>query len=268
MKSFFRPLLPVICLLTLLACGCAAANKGLSGNTMYGDGLADTAVTPINGMVPVASGSYLGSFPSDNIVNPPARISYAIYGDISNQSVKRHAHVVFAEMTTKSNYLIMPETFTRANEIALRNVKIDRRDWTEHTFYEKRQGDWFTEYWDINGYVTPQVWFGKRWSRTYDDAGRVVVEYREPLPECARINDGSVLVIMSNVMIDMPTPECRREVEAILERADQAFSMRRPATVNTSMPVPAQVLTVTPDREMDLERHVGHAEFMPKANVD
>lgn len=268
MKSISRPLLPVLCLVALLAGGCATAYTGLSGNTMFGEGLADIAVTPINGMVPVASGSYLGTFPSDGVVNPSTKVNYAIYGDTGSQSVKRHAHVIFASMTTKNKYLIMPETFPGANEVALRTVKLDRRDWVEHTLYEKRQGDWFTEYWDINGYVTPQVWFGKRWSRTYDDSGRVVVEYREPLPECATINDPQVVILLSNVVIDAPTPECRREVEAIMQRADQAFSMRRPAAINTSMAVPATVLPSAPDRQMDLNRHVGHAEYMPKTMAD
>lgn len=268
MKSLSRPLIPVICLLALLVCGCKTATTNISGSTIYSEGLADLAITPINGMVPMASGSYLGTFPSDNVVDPSAKISYAIYGDTNSQSVKRHAHVIFAELSSKGRYLIMPETFSGANEIALQTVKFDRRNWIEHTLYERRQGDWFTEYWDINGYVTPQMWLGKRWSRTYDEVGRVVVEYREPLPDCARINEKDLMLIISNVMIDMPTPECRRAVEAVFERADQAFSMRRPATVNTSMPAPNNVMLIKPDSEIDLRRHVGHAEYMPTSEVD
>lgn len=268
MKSIFRPLLPVVCLLALAAGGCASTYTGLAGATMYSDGLADMAVSPVNGMVPVAAGSYVGSFPSDSVINPSARINYAIYGDLDGQTVRRSAHVIFADLTVKNKYVIMPETFRAANEIQLRRIKLDRRDWVEHTFYERRQGDWFTEFWDINGYVTPQVWLGKRWSRTYDQTGRVVVEYREPLPACAKVNDPDLVIIMSNVAIDAPTPECRREVEDVFARADQAFSMRRPATVNTGVAAPAPALSLQPERQFDLGRYVGRAEFMPSRLAD
>lgn len=268
MKSLFRPLLPVICLLALAMGGCSSAYTGLTGATMYSDGLADVAITPVSGLKPVASGSYLGAMPADDIIHPKANVHYAVYGDSDSQSVKRHAHIIFAELTDKTRYVIMPETFAKPNELNLRTVKFDGRSWIEHTFYESRQGDWFTELWDINGYLTPQMWFGKRWTRKYDDAARVVVEYREPLPACAIVQDRTVAIILNNVTIDMPTPECRREVEAVLERADQAFSMRRPATISTSAPAPAEILTVKPDRDISLERYVGTAEYMPKKMAD
>lgn len=268
MKSLFRPLLPVICLLAFVAGGCSSAYTGLTGSTMYSDGLADVAITPVNGMEPVVSGYYLGKMPSDNVTDPAAKVRYVIYGDIASQSVKRHGHIIFAELTDKAHYIIMPETFAGPNELGLRTVKLDRRDWVEHVFYEPRPGDWFTEFWDINGYITPQTWLGKRWTRRYDEASRVVVEYREPLPSCATVQDKKVAVVLNNVTIDMPTPECRREVEAVLERADHAFSMRRPATISTNAPAPADVLPALPDRDIDLERYVGTSEYMPRKMDD
>ena len=268
MKSIFRPLLPVVCLLAFVAGGCTSAYTGLTGNTMYSDGLADVAITPINGLEAVASGSYLGSMPADDNTSAAAKVRYAIYGDTGSQNVKRHAHIIFTELTDKTRYVIMPETFASPYDLDLRRIKLDRRDWVEHTLYERRQGDWFTEFWDINGYITPQVWLGKRWTRRADESSRVVVEYREPLPECATVHDKKVVVILNNVTIDMPTPECRREVEAVFERADQAFSMRRPATVNTSAPAPAEVIPLKPERYIDLKRYVGDVEFMPKKYGD
>lgn len=264
MKSFFKPLLPVLCLLALLSGGCTAAYTGLSGNTMYSNDLADMAIAPISGLVPVAYGSYTGKMKSDNTIDPVANVAYAIYGDPDGQVVKRHAHIIFAELQSKETYQMTAESFTRSNEMSLRGVKFDRRDWTEHVLYETRQGDWFTEFWDMNGYITPQIWLGKRWSRSYDMSSRIVLEYREPLPSCARVNDKKLLVVLNDVALDMPTPECRAEVEAIFARADKAFSMRRPATVNTSQPAPAEVLPAKPARSLDLERYVGEAVYISK----
>jgi hypothetical protein len=267
MKNLFRLLLPVTCLLAFVAGGCSSAYTGLSGNTMYSDGIADIAIAPVNGMGPVAHGSYVGNMPSDSINDPSARVRYAIYGDTGSQSVKRHAHVIFTELTDKASFVIMPETFAGPTDLDLSSVKLDRRDWKVHTFYERRQGDWFTEFWDVNGYLTPEVWLGKRWTRLPDSGTRVVAEYREPLPACAAILD-KTSVIFNNVTIDMATPECRREVSAVLERADRAFSMRRPATINTNQPAPSEALSLKPDRDIDLKRYVGISEYIPNETED
>lgn len=268
MNNIFKPLLPLICLLALAAGGCSAAYTGLTGSTMYSDSLADMAITPISGLEPVAYGSYAGKMRSDTTVDPVTSVAYAIYGDPGGQIVKRHAHIIFAEIQSKESYEMTAESFARPNEISLRGVKFDRRDWTEHVFYEPRQGDWFTEFWDMNGYITPQIWLGKRWSRSYDMSSRIIVEYREPLPACARVYDKKMVVVLNEVVLDMPSPECRREVEELFARADKAFSMRRPATISTSKPAPAEVLPGKPTRSLDLERYVGEAVYMSKQVSD
>lgn len=261
MKRIISPRLFVLGLVVLLT-GCGSAYTGLSGNTMYSDGLADTAVTPISGLEAVAHDSYFGSMPANTNLDPNIRVRYAIYGDTGGQSVKRHAHIIFAEIPDKKRWEMAAETFAASNEMALSSVKIDRRPWTEHIFFERREGDWFTEFWDINGYMTPRAWMGKRWSRSYDMSSRVVVEYREPMPDCVRIPEPKkAAIIFSGNQLDVESPECRRQVEAIMERADQAFSMRRPASVNVSAPAPAEVLTIKPERKMDLKRYVGEAVF-------
>lgn len=267
MKNIFRPVWVAVFMMAFVTGGCSSAYVGLSGNTMYSEGLADMAITPVSGLEAMAHGSYMSTIPtSDSSNNAGVKIRYAVYGDPhSGQVVKRHAHVIFAELIDKNRYELMAETFASPNEINLRKTTLDRRNWTEHTFFEMRQGDWFTELWDMNGYITPQVWFGKRWSRSYDMSSRIVVEYREPLPSCAKMQDEKLLGVFNNAKIDTDSPECRREIEAILQRADQAFSMRRPATISTSAPAPAEVFSLKPDRNMDLKRYVGEAVFMSKA---
>lgn len=261
MKRILGPRLLVFGLLVFLS-GCGAAYTGLSGNTMYNNGLADTAITPISGLEAVAAESYFGTMPSNGTLDPSIRVRYAIFGDTGGQSVKRHAHIIFAELTDKNRWEMAAETFAASNEMSLNGVKIDRRPWTEHIFFERREGDWFTEFWDINGYLTPKAWLGKRWSRSYDMSSRIVVEYREPMPDCVRIPDPKkAAIIFSGTKLDIESPECRREVEAVLERADQAFSMRRPANVNVSAPAPAEALSVKPERKMDLKRYVGEAVY-------
>lgn len=230
---------------------CSAAYTGLDGDTMHTNTLPDVAVTPLNGMRPLYSGSMNVDMEAmdSHMIGLSASLDYAIYGDAEPGPVKRYGHVIFAELSDRTGYMFSPESFARDKDFNMRGVVLDGRSWVEHQlFYDENEKDWFARAMILNNRPAPKVWIGKRWTRTEHSALRIVVEYREPLPECAGIQEKTAFVIFNETVIDVATPACKKEVEAVFARADQAFKIQRSRRQNLGYNPPANILTELPSR--------------------
>ena len=260
MKHRFYLCLCVLCALCL--CACTAAYSGLDGNIMYTNTNPDVAVVPKTGLLPLQSGTFYTNLESDSNLKPRLRVHYVVYGDKGEGPVKRHAHVMITDILDRYQFNFVPQTFSGRNELSLSGTKIEGRGWSEHVRYEGFEGDWFTRWWTLNDRRAPQTWIGKRWSRDEDPVTRIVVEYREPLPECASIQERQIMFIFSNIRIDTPTMECKEEVDAVFKRADEAFSIQRSSRMKLGTAAPANVLTQFPKGAMDTARHIGTAQMI------
>ncbi|MCL1915470.1 MAG: DUF4851 domain-containing protein [Desulfovibrionaceae bacterium] len=248
--------------LALLLAACSPAYTGLDGSIMYTNTNPDVAVVPNTGLMPMQSGVIYVNLDSDSNLRPRTRVNYVIYGDDDSAQVKRHAHVLFTEIIDRHQFQFMPETFSERNELGVKTVKIEGRSWTEHQRYENFEGDWFTRWWTMNDRNAPKTWIGKRWSRNEDPYTRTIVEYREPLPACASIEENQIMFIFNNVRINSPTLECKQEVDAVFARADAAFSIRRSSAMQLGSAAPANAMRQIPSApSMNTTRHIGSAQI-------
>ncbi|MDR2050424.1 MAG: DUF4851 domain-containing protein [Deltaproteobacteria bacterium] len=240
---------------------CTASYSGIDGDTMYSSNILDVAVIPQTGLQVLQSGSLLTEM--EAIDNPTAgvhtQIRYAIYGDAGKVPLQRHAHVIFAEISDRAGYMFSPETFSRDKDFSLKTISIGGRDWNEHLLYEDNSADWFTRTLGLNGLNPPKTWIGKRWSRTVNNGLRIIVEYREPLPECASVQQNEIFRIFQGVTLDAPTPECKSSVEELFSRADQAFKIQRPGRLALSDKRPANILLQKSSSRLNATQIIGTA---------
>lgn len=241
--------------------GCSTAYTGLDGNNMYTNTNLDVAVIPEDGLVPFRSASTAIDIETTSNVGARTYLDYAIYGDPGDGPVTRHGHVIFATFSDKNRYAFQPQTFARANELDLETQEINGRDWRVHTLYEDGESDWFSKVWRENGRETPEIWIGKRYSRTFNQTSRVIVEYREPLPACAKIEKTKILSFLDTRGLSVGTEECRREVDAVFERADQAFTIGRASELELTGEVPENIITKKTLPAMDGARYIGTAIY-------
>ncbi|MDR2503883.1 MAG: DUF4851 domain-containing protein [Deltaproteobacteria bacterium] len=255
--------LSLLCLslFALVGAGGCVAYTGLDKNIMYTNTRLDVAVIPEEGFTPLQSGTMYLDLETDTNLGARTRAHYVIYGDTEEGPVKRHGHVIFVDILNSNQFQFVPETFSDRNDMNLRTVKIEGRSWNEHARFEEYEGDWITRWWTVNGRKSPQLWIGKRWSRNEDPFNRIIVEYREPLPGCARIKDKQLLDIFQGTAIDYPNDECKSEVNAVFERADKAFSIKRSSKMNLGQDAPANILNEFPTGGMDANRHIGKAQM-------
>lgn len=256
-----KKLLITLSLLGLFSIGgCTSAYTGMDGNNMYTNTHLDVAVVPGQGLVPFRSESTFTEIDTNANLGARAHVNYAIYGNPGNGPVTQHGHVLFTTFSDTRKYVFQPETFGRTTDLAVEVKKINDREWRVHTLYEDGNSDWFSKVWRENGRETPKTWIGKRFTRTFNTSTRVVAEYREPLPECARIEKVNTgIVFLNSEGLSVPTEECRREVDAILERADNAFDLVKASDIEITGKVPANILTNMPKSAMDGTRYIGTA---------
>ncbi len=258
---------PILCLLALCLAalgGCTSAHTGLDGQTMYTDTYIDLAVSPKNGMAPLRYVNTALDINTDSNITARANVRYAMYGDAAENPVKRHGHVIFASLTDKRAYTFNPESFANSNELELNTVEINgSSDWKEHIMYVEAQGDWFSKVLSYNDRIVPKVWIGKRWSRTFARSTRVIVEYREPLPDCATLDKKTIAALFHDVSIGTTSDQCKRDVDAVFDRANKAFSITNARGVYTPTgEVPADVLPKTPLGAMNTENNIGTASMI------
>ncbi|MDL2307857.1 DUF4851 domain-containing protein [Desulfovibrio sp. OttesenSCG-928-C06] len=253
------------CLLALCLAGCAAGTgTGLSGNNMLAGGLPRLIIKPAASLEAVAEGNTWGMLKSDTNLQASAKVSYAIYGDKSAQGpVTRHGHVLISRLTDSDSWEYNVESLTRRNEAYLNVVDKNGLGWTEHLLYENSAGDWFSDFWAANGRKTPEVWIGKRWSRTYAGHTRVVVEYREPLPASIETVPGSGYLAHTRFVTS--GVEGEKWLKEFHARADAAFDIQSSRGQEIIRQEPqATSLTTLPASKPDMARLVGTVQIVDK----
>lgn len=236
---------------------CAGAYTGLSGDVMYAYGLADVAISPNPPLKPFGSGLQNISMKTDAMIKAPATLNYAVYGEEQNKQVLKHGHVIVCSIDDTEAWEYLMETFPRSNENYLRVVTIDGRTWNEHLMFQNAQGDWFSALWQANGRKIPEQWIAKRWSRTYFDRLRVVVEYREPMPECVTVLPDAGAGLGGRTLFQTDGAACSKALRDFDVRAGQAFTFGRAGSQgDVGMPA-ANQLTAMPSWRLDPTPLVG-----------
>lgn len=210
----------------LLVSGCAGPYKGFDGDTMFTGQVPQLMITPSPPLKVMGSGTTWARVDTDTNLKATASVDYGIYGDpAENGLVRQHGHVLVASFSSvDAGWDFAPESFARSNEVYLNTVKINGQDWVEHFLYEDSEGDWLSNMWLDNGRQVPERWIAKRWSRTYFGTTRVVVEYREPMPDCVDVRYGTNLLGRGSVFSGTTT-ECGNLVRDFEKRASQAFEI-------------------------------------------
>lgn len=266
-----RALFLLCCGLLLALGGCAGKSGyfGLSGQTTISGGLPKLAINAEPSLAVKGNGLTWGTLQTDTNLKPTSKFYYTVYGQKDAQPgslAQRHAHVVMARIDNPSSWEFTVESFTRRNEVYLRDAKINGLDWTEHLLFENSQGDWFSDLWLANGYKVPEVWVGKRWSRTYFGSTRMVVEYREPMPDCVDISDTSGSSYIVSALLNTNSQQCERLLKEFNARADQAFDIQSSRGQEFDGEAPAGVLLKRPERTPDMTRLVGKGQ--PRSGGD
>jgi hypothetical protein len=216
----------VLLLGLLLMGGCSGPYKGFQGETMYTGQTPLLMITPSPPLKVVSSGNTWARVDTDTNLKATASVDYAIYGEPDAKGlVRQSGHALVASFSTvDAGWDFAPESFARSNEVYLGAIKINGLEWVEHLLYENSEGDWVSNMWLNNGREVPERWIAKRWSRTYFGATRVVVEYREPMPECVEVRYGAKLLGRGSTFSGA-TSECGSLIKDFEERADRSFEI-------------------------------------------
>ena len=239
---------------------CSSLAVGLQGGGMYSSPLPKAFITTSAELQPVLEGSFTGRIKTDTNLRALAENHYAVFGKTDGSKVLAQGHVIFSSFIQSRAWLFKPESQARKNEFYLKSVQLPGGFWKEHFMYENAD-DWFTELWKMNGYGVPEQWLVKRWSSSPANRTRIVVEYREPMPECVSVstNAGQSYFVHA-VMKDLDN-QCRDKVNAFQQRADAAFNFDPNQEINPENAIsPPGFLSKIPAHNMDLVRHVGEAK--------
>lgn len=255
----------ILLIITSLAFVCALAScsgvrTGLSGEDMLISGNPKLDIAPAGGLEMKLSGVRHGSLQTDSNLGAYSQIHYSVYGKEQDKKVLAHGHVMSVAISSRESWEFSMESLTQKNEVYLREVDKGYLSWTEHLMYVKSEGDWFSDLWRENGREIPETWLGKRWSRTFFGDTRVIVEYREPMPECVDVSDTSGQSYFIHAVLTPSGPECKRQLDDFNARAEAAFVFQK---LDTDKPVEApapSVLTVLPQTSFDMTRLVGKAQ--------
>ena len=260
------------CLLALFLAGCGGHPSGLSGNAMLAGGLPRLIIEPEASLKAMAHGNTWGQLKTDSNLQATAQVNYAIYGAIDGDGseggpVLRHGHVLISKLNDFDGWEYNVESLTRRNEAYLSSVDKNGISWTEHLLYENSQGDWLSDFWAANGRAVPEVWIGKRWSRTYGGDVRVVVEYREPMPACITPTPGGGY--LAHTVFVTSNGECERWLKDFHTRADAAFNIQSSHGLDIALePAERPVLTTLPESRPDMTRLVGTVQARDRLGKD
>jgi hypothetical protein len=238
---------------------------------MFSGGLPALSIapSPASGLTPMASGRLMASLETDASLPAFARVNYALFGGDAPGAagkpapVRQHGHVLVTELSDIHSWEFDVESNPSRNEVYLRTVKLNGQAWTEHLLYADSGDDWFSAFWRNNGRSVPEQWIGKRWSRDYAHYYRVVMEYREPMPECIETGTNEGQSYFVHAVFRENTQECRKELAEFEDRAARAFEVQNLRGVeNPAEPDKAltPVFTVKPEHLPNMKKLVGTAQ--------
>ncbi len=210
----------------------------------------------------IAAGRTTAEVPADIPLPPQGRLRYALYAD--EGTPKAFVHVLVTELPTPA-WRFALESSRDPEDLAFAKETRDGRFLTLRTRVVRAEGDWFCALAGINGQSSPGWLLARRVSFTPNIYTRVVLEYREPLPDCL------LPEVADTPANARPRPDysavratCSRELDAFAKRADAALTLGDP------MPLPevAAGAAKTPEFAPNLRLLCGMAEHVEHDDPD
>lgn len=220
----------VLAFVLAVAAGCTPVQRSATDRRFYSTGQPNVEFRMVPTLTLASSGRILANVPSDTNLLPAAYTTYAIFGEGGEGLVSRHAHALFSSLPSNSWRWRM-ETWPLTYSLRLSKLRTAGQYWTVHMLPVAAEGDWFTEFWKLNGRETPRFWLAKRWSATPDNKeDRILAEYREPAPECMEEALLPLEAIVKKAEVSPPDSMqlwhlCRKEIEAFSTRADASVAL-------------------------------------------
>ncbi len=254
MLAYLRLFLLVSSLAVLAAC--APLQTGVTGNTLTTNKTPTVSVTAEPPMTLAGHGRLWVPAGSDEMgIAPLASFDYAIYADTNSGPVPRFAYAAIVRLSDDNNWYFEPQSWKLPGSFSLNSDPGPiGLAWTTQLLSVPGAGDWATEVWKANKRQTPETWLAKRWIASMDDDLRVLMEYREPWPQCLHAYDHDTPLIGGK------EGDCLRQFNA---RADKVFHVSgEPADLNAASVPPAGL--VMPSTTPDTERLVGKVKYIDR----
>lgn len=265
---FAALVLLVLCTGAAALQGCTPRKQQLSGQSVA---LSGRGAFRLNVAAPLelsASGNLRALVPADALPRPRAGFEYALFGNGASGPVTLHAHSIISEVD-RYNWRWEKETWARHESVSYSTLRAGGRNWTVQVLPVTAEGDWFSALWTLNGRETPDFWLAKRWSATPEDELRLVVEYREPAPECMlEALRGAAAAAREDKNARMPSGKelaryCERPVTDFSHRADAAVSFD---AAGGSFEPAGALLEARPSKQPDMGRLVGRVEDVSRGD--
>jgi hypothetical protein len=175
------------------------------------------------------AGNFSAMVPSEVLLAPPnATFRFAVFGEGESGPLDRSVHVIASELPAPG-WRWEKESLARTESLYYALVNAGGHRQVVQIFPVESSGDWFSDFWTLNGRTVPDFWLAKHWSSTpYDDI-RMVAEYREAAPACMRERLAAYAESKKNrdyapLNGKALMPRCEQDVEAFSRRADAAVT--------------------------------------------
>jgi len=264
------PLFVLSVLIAALLCACTPRQKGAATQGFYATGAGAFSVGIAPPLTLASTGTLLGDVPSDVILGPPGQFSYALFADTREGRVTRHVHAIFSELP-RGAWRWEMETWAMPESLSYAKMSAGGKHWTIQILPVTAGTDWFSALWQLKGRNTPDFWLAKRWSATPEEDVRIVLEYREPAPQCMQER---LIAADTALRTDRNAPMLRgRTLLAGCEQAIEEFSRRADAAVDlgglAQLPEkPLDMITARPRFLPDMGKLVGRAQIIQPSSSD
>ena len=261
MRLFIFYCFVTLSLFTLLSC--TPLPRGATEQGFVVGGHTNIAINISPDLPLQAAGQKSITLATDHMRLASARMHYAIFGEIHEGNVTRHAHTFFVTPSGK-NLIFSPETYTSRYAITTAKETVEKRRYTVQTLMIPAEGDWFSHLWAENTITPPSAWLGMRWSSSPTHRERIVIEYREPLPPCLEQSSVWVSLQESERVSTMDKQalwqQCQHELSSFTQRAQKSIH-RSPLQAPPLMHTGKTTLSDT-SQQPDFTHHVGELEWL------
>lgn len=258
------PFLAILFLACLSVSGCVPRPLGASEQEFYAGGRADLSLAVSPPLALADSGRLSGRVPADSSLSPFSEFNYAVFASKGEDTISRHVHVLMGELDN-TNWRWEMETWALPEALFYTKTRQAGKDWTIQVLLTPASTDWLSALWTANQRSVPEYWLVKRWSATPEPRIRLVIEYREPLPECLIAS----LPVLPEDDILPPGPGgtlrhgCTQEIMDFSRRADSIVHLDR---LREHAAPSAERLPLRPSLVPDLEKLAGRAEAIQRGD--
>lgn len=245
------------------AAGCTTVQHGASGNKFISAAFPALALEADHAMSLYASGGRMVRYENETFLPSSGYMDYAIYGTLDGAKVLRHAHLMRADISSDGMEFEIESLPGRYGAYVKKYEKAGL-NWTEQLRYAQSEGDWFSNYWAENGFEVPETWLVMRYSTTYFGAPRMIMEYREPMPEGIEIGSNVGKSYFAHAVFEPQSAEAKEAFNAFKKRAESAFTVVDGTSLaDKRTPLEAQKLPVRPKSFPNMSKLVGKVKARP-----